>query len=108
MNNDDVKIECPRVARRMECRECGYPYSEAFEAQDDTVPHFNDEVGLILWLQKQPGWIDYSGDASVQAAYPLPNGMLIRVGVSDAADTPSEGFWVDLYEGLRLKGSDED
>jgi hypothetical protein len=31
--------ECPRVAVRMECPECGYPFSEALLPLDPTIPH---------------------------------------------------------------------
>jgi len=30
---------CPRVEMRMECPECGYPYSEAALELDTSVPH---------------------------------------------------------------------
>ena len=29
---------CPRIARRMECNDCGYPLSEAMNACYDTTP----------------------------------------------------------------------
>lgn len=32
--------ECPRVAMRMECPECGYPYCEAMFPLDKRLPHF--------------------------------------------------------------------
>ena len=31
--------ECPRVAMRMECEECGYPYCEAELPTDAHTPH---------------------------------------------------------------------
>ena len=96
---------CPRVNQRMECPECHYPFSEAAHALDLKIPHMN-EIDLIIALQKEPGWFDYSGDCSVQAAYQLPNGMLLRVGITDVDEAPEEPFWVDIYEGLlSLKGS---
>ena len=33
------ETKCPRVEMRMECPECGYPYSEAKYALDERVPH---------------------------------------------------------------------
>ena len=32
--------ECPRVVYRMECPECGYPYSESLFLLDIRLPHF--------------------------------------------------------------------
>jgi hypothetical protein len=37
--HQDCGDHCPRVARRMECPECGYPYSEARYALDLRIPH---------------------------------------------------------------------
>lgn len=34
------KPECPRVAYRMECPECEYPYSESAFPLDERLPHF--------------------------------------------------------------------
>lgn len=36
---------CPRVAKRMECLECGYPFSEAMFAWDGTTPHQPSVIG---------------------------------------------------------------
>jgi len=33
------KPGCPRVTLRMECLECGYPYSEAMYPTNIVVPH---------------------------------------------------------------------
>ena len=59
-------------------------------------------VELIQWLQQQPGWIDYSGDCSIQAAFPLPDGNLLRVGLTDLDVAAKDGLWIDIYEGLKL------
>ena len=32
-------MSCPRVAFRMECPECGYPYSEALFSLNIKMPH---------------------------------------------------------------------
>ncbi len=32
-------MSCPRVAFRMECPECGYPYSEALFSLNTKMPH---------------------------------------------------------------------
>jgi hypothetical protein len=31
--------QCPRVWQRMECPECGYPYSEAYYPLNPAIPH---------------------------------------------------------------------
>ena len=35
-----IKMMCPRVQYRMECPECGYPYSEAIYSLDSALPHY--------------------------------------------------------------------
>ena len=30
---------CPKLARRIECNECGYPYCEARYGDDGSLPH---------------------------------------------------------------------
>lgn len=40
--------ECPRVAYRMECPECGYPYSEAAVPLDPRMPHFLTECEDLI------------------------------------------------------------
>jgi hypothetical protein len=35
-------MKCPRVQLRMECLECGYPYSEAMLPLDPRVPHVDE------------------------------------------------------------------
>lgn len=52
---------------------------------------------LVSRLMKLPGWFEYSGDYSYQAAYRLPNGRLFRVGMN-----PNDKLFVDIYEGLKL------
>lgn len=43
MTHKDIHADCGehclRVRRRMECPECGYPYSEAIYSLDEAVPH---------------------------------------------------------------------
>lgn len=43
-----VIVECPRVAFRMACKECGYPYSEAAVDTDLRLPHFLSEDDNLI------------------------------------------------------------
>ena len=45
-------MSCPRVAFRMECSECGYPYSEALFSLNTKMPHLltenKEEINKII------------------------------------------------------------
>lgn len=40
-------MRCPRIMLRMECQECGYPYSEAMYPTNPNVPHNPKSPGTI-------------------------------------------------------------
>lgn len=42
------RAECPRVVYRMECPECGYPYSEAAVPLDERMPHLLTECEDVI------------------------------------------------------------
>jgi hypothetical protein len=44
LTQDGLQNECPRVRQRMECPECGYPFSEAMVGLDESVPHVGPVV----------------------------------------------------------------
>lgn len=62
-----------------------------------------NEVQFVMWLSKQPGWFDYSGDASTQAAHLLPDGTMLRIGITDDDVAEQSGLWMDIYKGLQVK-----
>lgn len=57
-------------------------------------------VEFISRLKKLPGAISYDGDASVQVAFKLSNGKVLRIGVTDEDIAESPGLWADNYPGL--------
>lgn len=51
---------------------------------------------FIQKLKEQEGAIPYDGDASVQVAFKLANGKILRIGLSDDIAE----LWCDDFEGL--------
>jgi hypothetical protein len=57
---------------------------------------------IISSFIKMPGWFDYSGNYSYQAATRLECGCFLRVGTSDGG----QKLWTDKYVGLTIVGGD--
>jgi hypothetical protein len=55
---------------------------------------------LIMLLKKVPGAVSYDGDASVQVAFHLNNGEILRIGITDNDVSEGRGLWFDDYKGL--------
>jgi hypothetical protein len=56
---------------------------------------------LITRLKKLEGAIPYDGNYSVQVAFKLANGKILRIGESDHEDGEEDiGIWCDQFEGL--------
>jgi len=56
-------------------------------------------------LKKLPGAVQYDGDASVQVAFLLANGKVLRIGITDEDVAARPGLWCDNFPGLAIGNS---
>ncbi len=58
------------------------------------------DLEFIRKLKELPGAISYDGDASVQVAFKLAGGEVLRIGLTDEDVADAPGLWADNYRGL--------